>query len=91
MSATISVRLSSSPVMPSRMLRIRNDTSAVYIAFFIWPYSPAPKWRLTMTEAPTPPPMATQMKIFVSAYDAPTAARADEDTKRPTIAESAIV
>ena len=36
----------------------------------------APKCWLMMTDAPMPPPMATQMKIVVSAEDAPTAASA---------------
>ena len=84
-------RLSSSPKPLSATLRARKASIAVEMAAFILPYSLAPKYCPTTTEAPTPPPMAMQMNTSVSAWEAPTAAKACSPTYRPTMAESAIV
>lgn len=56
----------SRPTAPSTTLSARNESSAVRIAVFMRWYCPAPKSRLTITDAPMPPPPATQMKMFVN-------------------------
>ena len=89
-SATMMLRLRSRPTAPSSMLTPRNASSAVFTASRILTYSFEPKSRLTMTDAPIPPPIAMQIKMFVSASHAPIAASAPSLTKRPTMAESAI-
>ena len=73
-------RLNASPKPPSSRLTARKTASAVYTAVFILAYCRAPKYWLTMTDAPIPPPIATQMKILVSEYEAPTAASAPSPT-----------
>ena len=60
-------RLKSRPNAARRTLTARKDRKAVETASFIRLYSLAPKYLLTMTEAPTPPPTAMQMKILVRA------------------------
>ena len=79
------------PMTPRHMLSSKKLMSEVDTMVFILSYSLAPKQRLTSTPAPTPAPRATQMKAFVSAAQAPTAASAEEPTKRPTITESAML
>ena len=60
-------RPASRPKPPSAVLMTRKDRNDVNSASCILPYSFAPKYWLTTTDAPMPPPMATQMKMLVSA------------------------
>ena len=66
LSSTMMLRLKSSPTPPSSTLMPRKERHTVEMAVFILPYDLPPKYRLTVTDAPMPPPIATQMKIFVS-------------------------
>ena len=66
-SASMIWRQKASPNAASRMLTARKVRKAVDTASFILLYSFAPKCLLTMTEAPTPPPTAMQMKTLVRA------------------------
>ena len=89
--STRSGRFITIPTAPRKTLIPRNVKNAVLTAVFIAEKLRAPKYLLTITEEPTPPPIATQIKTTVSEYDAPTAASACSPTNRPTTAESTIV
>ena len=57
--------LNTKPNTPKNILTAKNAIKAIKTAVFILLYIFAPKYRLTITDAPIPPPMAIQIKTVV--------------------------